>query len=334
MVEDYIMESKKVNIILIVISIVLGGVFIGCFTYSFFNPNFSFVNTISSISSFFVAILTVVYVYTTSKQMDYMRQQLNQMQNDHRMSEQPIIDFETLQFELERPRLFYTPPEDKYSYSSRYYLTLKIRNASTYPALFVDISAELLIKEKNQELSIGAVSRRVNLVAANTTSDSIGILFTADNNKLLSSLRSYTTSGLPKLHIKACYKSLSGANYLLEHTYLLDVSEDDIDNFEILKNWHTTIVAAPIEEKETLTLLKNSQSKTTRQTLFDDAKKRFDQKLLGNNSLPVNLVEIPQNFMLKNISDNEYVEEMNSHQYGRYIGKHIGSTECMTNTNL
>lgn len=320
------MEPKKINKILVFILIVLCLAFIGCFAYSFFDSNFSFVNTISSISSFFVAVLTVVYVYTTSKQMDYMKQQLNQMQNDHRMSEQPIVDFQELQFKIERPRLFYTPPKDKYSYLSRYHLGLKVSNVSSYPALFVDISAELIIHDKNDELGLVTTSERLNLVSANSVSESVDIMFSGDNdNYILSALRSHSTFGLPQIHIKACYKSLSGASYLLEHTYWLDILEDNID---ILKNWHTSIVSAPIEEKEILTFLQKANTKIAQESAFDEVKERFDKKLLGEKSIDVSLIEIPQKFMLKAISDDEYSKEMDTHQYGRYIGKNIAFTNC------
>ena len=321
------MEPKKINKILVFILVVLCLAFIGCFAYSFFDSNFSFVNTISSISSFFVAVLTVVYVYTTSKQMEYMKQQLNQMQTDHRMSEQPIIDFEDLKFELERPRLFYTPPEDEYSFLSRYFLWLKIRNVSAYPALFVDISAELIVRDNDKKLGLGATSSRLNLVAANSVSEPIDIMFSGDSdNRILSALRGYSTADLPQIHIKACYKSLSGASYLLEHTYWLDIPEERTDSIEILRNWHSTIVSAPIEEKEILTILK--KSKTAKETAFDKAKERFNQKLLGEKSINISLIEIPQKFMLKAISDDEYSEEMDTHQYGRYVGKHVTVTDC------
>lgn len=320
------METKKINKVLVFILVVLCLAFIGCFVYSFYDSNFSFVNTISSISSFFVAVLTVVYVYTTSKQMDYMKQQLNQMQNDHRMSEQPIVDFEELQFGIERPRLFYTPPEDKYSYLSRYHLGIKVRNVSSYPALFVDISAELIVHDKGDELGLGATSRRLNLVAANSVSEPVDIMFSGDNDsRIMSALRGYSTLDLPQIHIKACYKSLSGASYLLEHTYWLDIHEDNID---ILKNWHTIIVSAPIEEKEILTFLQKTKTEIAQESAFDEAKERFDKKLLGENSINVSLIEIPQKFMLKAISDDEYSKEMDTHQYGRYIGKNVAFTEC------
>lgn len=323
------MGAKKINKILIAVAVVLGMAFIGCFVYSLYNPLFSFINTLSAVSSFFVAVLTVIYVYTTSKQMDFMKQQLEQMQKGQRMSEQPILDLAELKFEIERPRFYYTPPEDRYSFLSRHLFCIKIHNVSNYPALFVDISAKLLVEENGQQLCLEATSKRLNLVAANAVSDSVDIMFTGDeSNKIMFALRSYSTSGLPKVQLTICYKSLSGASYLLKHTYWLDVSEESKQDIEILKNWHSSMTSAPIEEKETLNLLKKEKNEKKWDMLFDSTKERFDKKLTGDSMLAICLNEIPQKFSLKSISDDEFAQETALHQYERYVGHHAGVRAC------
>ena len=323
------MGARKINKILIAVSIVLGITFVGCFVHSVRTPFFSFIDTLSAISSFFVAVLTIIYVYTTSKQMDFMKQQLEQMQKDQRMSEQPILDLAELKFEIERPRFYYTPPEDEYSFLSRHHFFMQIHNVSNYPALFVDISAELLVEENEKQLCLGATSRRLNLIAANAVSDSVGIMFTGDeSNRIMSALRSYSTSGLPKVQLTICYKSLSGASYLLKHTYWLDVSEDSEQDIKILKNWHSIMTSAPIEEKETLDLLKKVRGQKKWDTLFEATKERFDKKLMGESALAICLAEIPQKFSLKAISDEEFEKEIELHQYGRYVGHHVGVGAC------
>jgi hypothetical protein len=323
------MESKKINKILLFVSIVLIVAFIGCLAYSLYNPKFSFIETISSISSFFIACLTVIYVYTTSNQMDLMKQQLKQMQQEQQLSEQPILDLESTKFEIERPRFYYTPPMDEYSYLSRYLFFVQINNISNYPAVFVDVNAQLIIEENGHEMYLDATSRRVNAVAANSASEPIDIMFAGDGkNKIMSALRSFSTSGLPKLRISICYKSLSGANYMLAHTYWLDIANDNEEYSKILKNWHTTLVSAPVEEKEVLDVLKKTPKGKERNRVFDLSKELFDKKLEGDKVLPINMIEIPQNFSLKAISDDEFNNEIKHHQYGHYVGKHAG--ECMS----
>lgn len=315
------MGTKKINCILVSVSILLGIAFIGCLIFSICNPEFNFVDTISAVSSFFVAALTIIYVYTASKQMELMKKQLNQMQQEQRLSEQPILDLESIEFKIERPRFFYTPPKDEYSYLSRYFFTARINNISNYSAVFVDVSAQLFIQEDKTKICLGATSRRLNVIPANSVSKEIGIMFTGDSrHQLMSILRSYAGSKFPELELKIYYKSLSGASYLLVHTYYIDVERENKETFDILKNWHTALVSAPIEEKEILDGLKKAQDEDTRQMIFDLSKQSFDERLSGDQDLSLCVVENPQKFSLKVISDEEFEKEIQSHQYGRYIG--------------
>lgn len=264
--------------------------------------------------------------------MDIMKQQLSQMQQDHRMSEQPILDFESPKFEIERPRFYYSPPEDRYSYLARYLFSLKIRNVSNYPALFVDVNAELLVEENGVQLCLGAVSQRLNIIAANCISNPTSTMFAGDReNRILSALRSYSTLGLPKIHVTICYKSLSGAAYLLEHTYWLDISDKNEQDIEILKNWHSNLTAAPVSEKELLDRLKKTSDEKEQKITFDIVKDSFDKKLIGEKSLPLCMIEIPEDFSLKAISDEEFRQEMKNHHYGHYVGHHVGIGLCKSN---
>ena len=325
------MGLKKINKILIAVSIVLGIAFIGCFVYSLCDPNFSFVSTLSAVSSFFVAVLTVIYVYTTSKQMDFMKQQLDQMRDEQRMSEQPVLDVISPNFKIERPRFYHSPKG--YSFQARYFFSLKINNLSSYPAIFADVSAELIIEEGKKKMAFGAVSRRLNVIAASTTSDMIDIMFAGDtSSKVLSALRSLTTASLPKLRLVIIYKSLSGASYALEHTYLLDVRENEDEQGLILKNWHTTITAAPVEEKEKIEILGKLADSEKRGEVFEQSKKVFDAKLAGGEALDIAMIEIPQNFTLKSITDEQFNEMIESHQYGRYVGNHMAECKMKQNT--
>ncbi len=324
------MESKKINRILIVVSVVLTVAFGGCLFFSLRNPRFNFVNTISSISSFFVAILTIIYVYTTSKQMDFMKQQLAQMQQDQRTREQPILDLEPVEFKIERPKFYYSPPIDEYSYLARHFFSVRINNVSNYPAVFVDISAQLVISENECELCLDTTSRRINIISSNSISKEIKVMFAHDSqHKMMSALRSDLTSNLPKLKISILYKSLSGANYLLTHTYWIDIAEDDEQSFEILKSWHTALVSAPIEEKEMLEQLKKILDEETQNSLFYIAREAFDKKLIGADALRLHMVEIPQAFSLKTISDDEFNLEIESHQYGHYVGSRINGCDIL-----
>lgn len=319
------MGLKKINGILIVVSLALIVVFVGCLIYSYFNADFSFVDTISAVSAFFVAILTVITVYTTSKQMDFMKQQLEQMRDEQRLSEQPVLDVVSPKFDIERPRFFHSPYG--YSFQSRYFFELQINNLSAYPAIFADVSAELIVGQGSEEQVLGATSERVNVIAANNLTEPMHIMFAGDSDSIiLSALRSLSPKALPKLRLTITYKSLSGANYVLSHMYLLDVRDDEEDQGTILKNWHATISSGSIKEKETLEILKRTPAGEKRDKIFELTKQRFNEDLIGGDTLTAIMVEIPQKFTIKCVTDEQFEMIMEKHQYGRYVGQHLA--EC------
>lgn len=318
------MESKKINRILVAVSIVLVVAFVVCALYTFFVPFTSFTEIISAISSFFVAGLTIIYVYTTSKQMDFMKQQLEQMQHDQRMREQPVIDVSSPEFVIERPRLFYSPPYNEYSFQTRYFFYINASNISEYPAVFVDVSAQLIVVENDKELYLSAASKRLNIIPSKSVSQQVHIMFSGDSeNKVLEALRSDSTYTLPKLKTIISYKSLSGANYVIEHVYYLDHENEDT-----ITNWHTSIVAAPVEEKRALNILRTSKDDAELEKIFDETKARFSQKLFGEEDLKIQMIEIPEEFSFKTVSDKQFKNLMNNHHYGRYIGKSVPICEA------
>ena len=83
---------------------------------------------------------------------------------------------------------------------------------------------------------------------------------------------------------------------------------------------------APVEEKQTIEVLKNIPTEEKCDEVFEQAKDAFDAKLAEGKALDVAMIEIPQKFVLKSITDEEFDEMLESHQYGRYVGKHLA--EC------
>ena len=44
------------------------------------------------------------------------------------------------------------------------------------------------------------------------------------------------------------------------------------------------------------------------------------------------MIEIPQKFSLKSIADEQFNEITESHQYGRYVGKHMAESKMKKDT--
>lgn len=126
--------------------IILGGiiaVFFICLIYSFIDRDFDFITYIAGLSSFFVALLTVVYVYTTNEQLKMMNKQLKQMEKEQKQQQQPFPHISKVELEIEKPRFFYTPPANEYSCQSRYRIIANIDNLTSEPAVLLDVVATI-----------------------------------------------------------------------------------------------------------------------------------------------------------------------------------------------
>lgn len=310
------MKPKKIyTIVYIIITIIVSTFFVVWYITSK-NPKLSFITYISGISSFFVALLTALNVYTTTSQIEVATKQLDEMKYERSMLEQPLLLIENMKFLIEKPRFFYTPPEDEYSFQSRYTLTMEIQNCSNYPAISVDTTSELHVPKEREVYSLSTVTRRNNIIAPGNKKK-IAVRFTGDEITLLfDSLREDKAENLPKTHFDVTYKNLSGGFFKAEGNALLIPNKSDLNT---IREWHSRINAAYIEEKESIIKLRKIRGEEEWDTLFSEIKSSFDASLSDCESVEVRCAEIPESFSVGVISDEEYNEACSNHHYSHFV---------------
>ena len=310
------MKLSKINRIVFGIIGILLLSFIGILYISSKDENIDFINAVSGISSFFVAILTGIYVYITSKQIEVANEQLFEMQKDRHLREQPLITIDDCVFEIERPRFFYTPPEDEYSFQSRYIFNANIKNVSSYLAVNIDADAEISVYKNDGQLILKTTNERINILPAGDTIN-LSIMFCGDEiTQLYESLREQKAQLLPKLNLTFIYKNLCGGFFETKYSMYLVTKENDMTS---LKMWHTKINAAYIEEKERLLELRKIRNPEHYDVQFEKIKNDFDKELGDDDSIVLKCVEIPEMFSLQSISKKAFAEKMEGHTYGRYV---------------
>lgn len=282
-----------------------------------------FVSTVSGLSAFFVAILTAVTLYTTSTQIDLASKQLSEMEHERTTREQPLLTTTSELFEIEQPQLFYTPPEDKHKFLSRFSCSCSIINNSAYPAVSVDISATLTIPRGNGEDNncyvLTSSARRINILDSKSESEEITIPFHTDNaGCIFESLRDTRASGLPQLQITLNYKNLCGAYYKSQKSFYIAPDEEDD---KAIRHWHTSLTSAPVEYKEVLQRLSKMPKNSEWQTLFGNVKSAFSSDFDEPPILFLKCIEIPASFEIGSITKKEFEADVSSHRYGRYVHK-------------
>ena len=195
------------------------------------------VNIILSVLSFILAVVSIITVIISIRQnkrlLEANEQQINEMRKEHQLSVQPVLALENGEFAIERPKFYYTPPQDSYSFLSRYLYRVILKNVSSATAIFVDISATLLLEKDGQELSLGATAVRKNILQSGQESEGVHILFSGDDSAYLySALRESKTSQLPKIEISIVYRNTCGGYFSFDQTFILVPTKNDITVIE------------------------------------------------------------------------------------------------------
>lgn len=313
---EYDMNSQKIGKLVVVIITLLVLTFLGALYFSSRNPDISFIGVVSGLSSFFVAILTALYVYTTSKQIEVATAQLEEMKQERAMQEQPLLILRDDQFEIERPRFFYTPPEDEYSFQSRYNFSAKVYNCSNYPAVSTDVSAEIQVEKDGTVRTLKTVTRRLNVVGPNDEVQ-FAVSFAGDEmTNLFEALRGSQAKALPKIKTTITYKNLCGGFFKSEQIdYIAPRNTDS----ETLILWHSRIHGAYIEKKDQIAKLKKISKDEKWDKIFEAVENSFDSSLGDKESIIAKCIEIPQASSLSSITRQQFDDETQSHRFSHYI---------------
>ncbi len=295
---------------------VLTATFVILWRLSTSNPAVDFITCIAGISTFFVAILTALNVYITSSQIEVANKQLEEMKYERSMREQPLLLLENLKFKIEKPRFFYTPPEDNYSFQSRYFVTTDIKNCSNYPCISVDATAELKVIHDKTPFRLSTVYKRISTIAPGATC-SVDFLFSGDEiTWLFDSLRERQTQNLPKINYEITYKNLNGGIFQLNGQAILVPTEDSLD---IIRQWHGRINAAYIEEQESIAFLKAKKGTKEWDKTFEKIKQQFSSSITDCSDVGIECLEIPEECSVSTLTVEQYNEKRNNYQYAHYV---------------
>lgn len=308
-------------------------------------------STISTISAFFTVILIGLYVVVNSKQLDVMSKQLNEMKNDRELQNQPLPWISNIEFYIEKPKLYYTPPEPiekRHSVQATYWAEFEIKNVGSYPAVCVDVSSLVLVlkdkpnttydscpvtliddssdivkKKDDKYLSFEGLSKRIDTLEEKEKCNS-HFMFSSDcEGVLLKRLIDSRNIHYPILKIRILFKNVLGACFFLYNIYHLYPPYIDYEISPVLKDWLSKMVSFPItynNELDSLKYLDNSRNVKERKELFKEVQEKFNVSLLNANpeadKEKLRVVPIPGYFVIKPISEEEYKKATEAIHYG------------------
>lgn len=303
------MNNKQVNIILwLIISILLllGIIIINKARTSTSNDLLTY---LSSSATFAIALLTVMYVLTTRKQLEVMSMQLNEMRKDRELLNQPLPWPIKLIGTSRKPRFFYAPP-NSYEACSQNYIRFKLKNIGSTPAVSIDVCCYVIIPDKERKIKLSSRSIRIDVLEYNqefpsNEGEKDNFLFYDDlKTNLLIHMLTSNLKELPLVELHIYFKNILGACFHIEKLYRLYPNPGDRD---IIKTWIEILNNFPIRYKESIELLKTyTRSGDSR---GEEIFKELEQK--ANNGLNIDEIEysvwpIPASGTVSSISISEY----------------------------
>ena len=305
----------KIGVFVITGVLLLSLIIVGVISY--YLPFVNFITVISSIGTFVTAILTGLYVYTTTQQISIANQQLVEMKNDRILQEQPLVFTDSDKFDICVPKMYYTPPTNEYKYCSQYYYWVEIKNESSFPAIAVDVTSEMMIETDNGVEILHAVSTRIKFLSAHQHQKISFLFLDGKDVCVYDALRQAKTSNLPRIKTTIAYKNLCGAYFKTENYSIVFPTEEISQK---LVHWHTAIMTAQVATKEAITRLKMLDiNDPKRESTFDTMKDHFAELFEDVADISIECDDEPLEFTFSSISKTELNKLIETHGYGKRV---------------
>lgn len=246
--------------------------------------------------------------------------QLAEMKISRELLAQPLPIPIISSLKIERPRFFYSPPEDEHSVQSRYFVHADLNNPTQYPAVGLNLSCSIQVGKPLKSLgwSDGYISILTPGAVLNDPSEMQDFLFNGDTSgRLFDSLRQNDPRLLPAILIVIYFKNVVGAHFRLVQAFRVLAN---LPHVETLRAWHTAVVGFETRFKQQLTTLKELKRKNRDEewsSLFDSVKTEFSGSVPDERFLIVDVETVPASFSLEQVSEEKYNAAMKNSSFPR-----------------
>ena len=284
-----------------------------------------FVGILLSVLSFLLAAISVITVIITLKQNGKMLQlsndQINEMRKEHELSLQPVLSFSSTKFVIEKPRLFYTPPEDDYSIISRFKIETEVNNVSPAVAVNIVFSATGFLNTEKGLCQGDTISKRIDYISDKTESLDF-LLVERQNGVVFNGLREGNVKMLPQAELKVVFRNTVGGTFMIRKRYIIYPEPEELKE---IRRWHSIVASADADYKEIINRLHHNAQKTD--ALFNQLKETINQRGGEKEKIVLKSVELEEFFKYSSISEEEYNDVVRNAHFGKFIGQY--QTECL-----
>lgn len=243
---------------------------IGIVAFFIFQKDFITLNAfIMYLSSLSTVIMVLIYLFTTSQQLNAMQNQLFEMQYTRNVQSQPLLNFSNYKIQLSLPKFRFKPAKrEDISFLCQIIFTANVENIGNSPATSIDIIPSILSesKEKLAEESLGG---KINVVSLKEN-DSKNILCVIDDSehKIIEHLVEHR---VVFLQISTLYKNVLGMTFRQNVEFIMPIYLEDV--YEKLVLCLKTTKTLEIDFTERIEEYKTFMKREN----YEDASKKLDE---------------------------------------------------------
>ena len=267
-------------------------------------------NFIGYASSLSTIIMVLVYLFTTSRQLNIMRNQLNEMQFSRNVEVQPLPYLEKERVTLELPR-YYTSPATEFKRMTilcRFFFDFTVTNIGNGPAIAVDFIPKLygvVSAGKKEDTLVESIGKRVECISLREgDSRKIGLMFLDAGHKTVETLlKKYRVA----LACTITYKNALDMAFKEEMGFWISIpSEKEVKTIKsCLKTVKTAEIDFAEQVKEFEYLNEHGREKEANK-IFKDVNKRLKDRFAGQEKLKLAIRIAAGSFSVSPISQSEY----------------------------
>ena len=224
---------------------------------------------------------------------------------------------DVLKVYIEKPRFYYSPPEDEYAAIPRLWVNYRLKNTGTFTAVAVDVSGLLSLRIDGNLVEYKCGSHRIETIEEKQTypkseDETDSLLFVMDvSGETLKALASNNPKDYSEIKMRILYRNILGGHFMINAKYIISTIDEEQES--MLVNWLSEMASFNIKNKKELEMLpkiKDSDKARWDET-FEKLKEEFKGGLLGKEGKEENelhLYSLSRYFEINTISREEYNE--------------------------
>jgi len=318
---DIVMQLSKQSLLVVIVPVLFATGLIGFFVFVPVDQ-MTLPTLIGYLSSLSTTVMVLVYIITTSRQLETMSKQLSEMEYSRNLQIQPMPYFKNLKAKFTLPRYYVYPADFKeMTMGTHIDARFDVSNLGNGPAIAVNYSSVLKCGPRGKisnVIEVTSFSPPMNYVplASEEAQEAIFLCSERGGQKLVEALVNF---GRLCLDIIVVYKNALGNSFLETNSCWLEIKSKD---FEIVKSSLKMAKTAKIEFSDQLRKFKTMKESGRLNDAFEilkDVNKKILALSKGVEEIDFSVSIAYGSFTVRPISDKEYE---------KIIEKKLGHERC------